>query len=48
MGSQEDINSCTDACTHSNQGVGTEMGSLRHNHSLTQGHPGLHITIQKG
>ena len=26
MGSHMDINMCTDACTHSKQGVGTEMG----------------------
>ena len=26
MGSQMDINSCTDACTHSKQGVGPEAG----------------------
>ena len=26
MASQVDINSCTDACTHSTQGVGTQAG----------------------
>ena len=26
MGSQVDINSCTDACTHSKQGVRTQAG----------------------
>ena len=48
MGSQVDINTCTDACTHSNQGVGPELGSLRHSHSPTQGHPGFHITMHRG
>ena len=28
LGSQVDIYSCTDACTHPNQGVGAEKGSL--------------------
>ena len=48
MGSQVDMYICTDACANSNQGKGTEVGSLRHNHSPTQGHPGFHITIQRG
>ena len=30
MGSQVDINSCTDACTHSKQGVVPHAGSLGH------------------
>ena len=32
MGSQVDISTCTDACTHSNQGVGPEVGLLEHTH----------------
>ena len=48
MGCQVDINTCTDACTHSNQGMGTEVGSLRHNHSAGQGYPGFHVTNQIG
>ena len=47
MGSQVDINSCTDACTHSKQGVGTQAGSLGHKHSNTQVHPTSHITIHR-
>ena len=27
VGSQVDMHSCTDACTHSNQGVGLEVGN---------------------
>ena len=38
MGSQMYINTCTDAYTHSKQGVGTEMGDI-HTNSATQGHP---------
>ena len=45
MGSQVDMYTCTDASTHSNQGMGTKVGSFRHNHSSTQGHSGFHITI---
>ena len=48
MGSLVDMCTCTDACTHSKQGMGTEVGWLRHNHSATQGHQGFHITIQRG
>ena len=35
MASQVDINTCTDAYTHSKQGVGTEMRQLGHAHSDT-------------
>ena len=48
MGSLVDMYTCTDACTHSKQGVGIEVGWLRHNHSATQGHQGFHTTIQRG
>ena len=48
MGSQMDMYTCTDACAHFNQGMGTEVGSLRHNHCPTQGHSSFHITIQRG
>ena len=30
MGIHVDINTCTDACTHSKQEVGTEMRGLQH------------------
>ena len=36
MESQVDINTCTDTCTHSKQGVGTEVEWLQHTHSATQ------------
>ena len=42
-----DINLCTDACTHSKQGVGTQAGSLGHKHSNTQVHPTFHVTIHR-
>ena len=48
MGSQVDMYKCTDTCAYSNQGVGTEVGLLRQNHSPTQGHPDFHIPIQRG
>ena len=47
MGSQVDTYTCTDACTHSKQGVRTEMRSLGHKHSATQGHPCFHVTMQR-
>ena len=40
MGSQVDINSCTDACIHSNHGVGPEAGWLGHTHTHTHSHKG--------
>ena len=45
MGSQMETNLCTDTCTPSKHGVGTEMGETN---SATQGHPYFHITIQWG
>ena len=42
MGSQVDINSCTDACTHSNQGVWPEVGWLGQTHNATERHPYFH------
>ena len=42
MGSQVDINSCTDACTHFNQGVWPEVGWLGHTHHDTQG---IHVSM---
>ena len=48
MDSQVDINSCTDACTHSNQGVWPDAGRLGHTHSDTQGHPGFCVNILRG
>ena len=35
MGTPMDTNICTDACTHSKQGVGTEIRWLGHKHSAT-------------
>ena len=46
MGCKVDINSCTDACTHSKQGVATEMRWLRIKHTAIQGHPVFHQTMQ--
>ena len=37
MGCKVDINSCTDACTHSKQGVATEMRWLGHKHTPYRG-----------
>ena len=48
MGSQLDIHSCIDACTHSKQGVGTKIRCLGHTCSDTQGHPTFHVTIHRG
>ena len=48
MGSQVDINTCTDACTHSKQGVWTEIKWLGHKHTAIQGHPGFHQTMHRG
>ena len=48
MGSQVDINSCTDAWKYSKQGVGTEMRWLGHKHTATHGHPCFHQTMHRG
>ena len=48
MGCKVDINSCTDVCTHSKQGVATEMRWLGHKHTAIQGHPGFHQTMERG
>ena len=37
MGSQMDINTCTDAYTHSKQGLRADMGNI-HANSAYQGH----------
>ena len=42
--SQMDINTCTDAYTHFEQGVRTEMGDIQTN-STTQGCPCFHVTV---
>ena len=47
MGSQDDLNSCTDACTHSKQVVGTEMRWPGHIHTDIQGYPGFHQTMHR-
>ena len=44
MGSQVDINTCTDACTHSMQSVGTELQWLEH----TQRNPCCHVSMLMG
>ena len=46
--SQVDINLCTDACTHSKQGVGTQAevtGTQTHCHTGT---PSFHQTMHRG
>ena len=48
MGSHVAINTCTDACTHYKQGVGTEMRLLGHKHTDIQGHPGFHQSMHRG
>ena len=48
MDSQVDINSCTDACTCSKQGVGTEMRWLGHKHTAIQGHSTWHQSMHRG
>ena len=47
MGSQVDITTCTDACTHSNQGLLPEVGWLVHTHCATQGNPCFYVTMQR-
>ena len=47
MGSQVDINSCTDAWKYSKQGVGTEMRRLEHTHTAIQGHRHFHQTMHR-
>ena len=42
ISSQVDINSCTAACTHSKQVVGTEMRLLENKHIDIQGHTDFH------
>ena len=48
MGRHVDINTCTDAYTHSKQSVGTEMRLLGHKHTDMEGHPGFHQTMHRG
>ena len=48
ISSQVDINSCTDACTHSKEGVATKIRWLGHTCSDTQGHSTFHVTIHRG
>ena len=36
------------ACTHSNQGLGPDMGWLQHTHSVTERNPCFHVTMNKG
>ena len=39
---------CTDACTHSDQGVNAEKGYLTHANKIIQGHTYLCKTLQEG
>ena len=48
MGSQVDINACNNACTHSKQGVATQIRWLGHKHTGIQRHPGFHQTMHTG
>ena len=48
MESQVNIYTCTDACTHSNQGVGTEVEWLEHTQSTTQRNPCFHVNMLLG
>ena len=43
-----DINLYTDACTHSKQGVGSEMSWLGHKHTAMQGHSTWHQSMHRG
>ena len=45
-GSQGDMHTSTDACTHSNHDVGAEKGYLAHADQVTQGHIYLYRTMQ--
>ena len=45
VGSQVDMHTCTDACTHPNQGVWPAEGWLEHACRATQGCTCLHATI---
>ena len=48
-GSWVDINTCPDACTHSEQGVGSEIRwSGTQIHSATHRNPCFHVTMQRG
>ena len=46
--SKVDMHTCTDTCTHSTQSVGPEKRYLAHACGATQGHPCLHVTMQRG
>ena len=46
-GSQVDINSCTDACIHSSQGMCPEVGWLWQTHNATQRYPCFHQTVHR-
>ena len=42
------MHTCTDTCTHSNQGMHAEKGYLAHANEITQGHAYLCRTLQEG
>ena len=48
MASWVDISTLTDACTHSKQGVGTQMSWLGHKHSAIQEYPCFPINMHRG
>ena len=48
MGSKVYMHTCTDTCTHSTQSVGPEKRYLAYACGATQGHPCLHVTMQRG
>ena len=48
MASWVDISTWTDACTHSKQGVGTQMSWLGHKHSAIQEYPCFPINMHRG
>ena len=48
VGSKVDMHACTDICTHSTKSVGPEKRYLAYACGITQGHPCLHVTMQRG
>ena len=47
-GSQVDMLTCSDACTHSDQDVHAEKGYLAHANKITQGHTYFCRILQEG
>ena len=42
------MNTCPDACTHSNQGVEPEVGLLKYLYCAMQEHASFHVIMQRG